>query len=150
MANFKIYPAEIGGRMRLLRKGQGKTQAKFASELGISPSYLALIEAGKRVASLEVLALVSKYCCVSVDFLLFGEENPDFDPLTQRLKAMVDSYPAAKVEHALRLGEYYLSMDKMAADEEAAKAAAGELVLPAGEEETDETADAGTDDYTKS
>ena len=114
MSNFAIEPANIGGRMRLLRKGQGKTQARFAEELGISPSYLALIESGKRVASLEVLALVSKICCVTVDYLLFGDSAEDFDPLRQRLKSMADSYEDDEIERALRLAEYYLAMEKMA------------------------------------
>lgn len=45
----------LGPRIRRWRKGQGHTQAQVARDLGISPSYLNLIEHGQRQVTVPVL-----------------------------------------------------------------------------------------------
>ena len=47
MNNYNIDAQARGERIRKLRLKKNKTQAYFADILYISPSYLALIEAGK-------------------------------------------------------------------------------------------------------
>lgn len=111
MSYFAINPTEIGARIRLLRKGLQKTQYSFADLLYISPSYLALIESGKRAPTLEVLAQVSKICNVSVDYLIFGDSSPEFDDLHQKLQSLIDTHPPRRVKQALQLAEYYLNME---------------------------------------
>ncbi len=49
---------------------RSKTQAYFADILYISPSYLALIEAGKRVPNLDVLVHIAEITDVSIDYLI--------------------------------------------------------------------------------
>ena len=49
MNNIILNPKELGERIRKLRFKRNKTQSYFADMLYISPSYLALIESGKRV-----------------------------------------------------------------------------------------------------
>ena len=45
----------IGQRLRVLRQSLGLTQAQMAAELGVSASYVTLIEADQRPASARFL-----------------------------------------------------------------------------------------------
>lgn len=45
----------IGQRLRVLRSSLGLTQGQMAAELGVSPSYITLIEADQRPASARFL-----------------------------------------------------------------------------------------------
>lgn len=111
MSYFSIDSAEIGTRIKRLRKEAQKPQYQFADLLYISPSYLALIESGKRAPTLDVLVQVSKICNVSIDYLLFGESSDDYNDLHQKLQTLMDSYPDAQVQKALELSEFYLQLE---------------------------------------
>lgn len=111
MSYFSIDSAEIGTRIKRLRKEAQKPQYQFADLLYISPSYLALIESGKRAPTLDVLVQVSKICNVSIDYLLFGESSDDYNDLHQKLQTLMDSYPDAQVQKALELAEFYLQLE---------------------------------------
>lgn len=114
MTEKSVNFAEIGARIKSLRKKQGKTQAYYADLLYISPSYLALIESGKRFPSLEVLIQIATLCNVSIDYLVFGkdsEKNGDPDYTQMMFRRLRNTYPAHKIEKALRLAEYYLLLD---------------------------------------
>lgn len=113
MAKLLNSPKEIGSRIRSLRKKQGKTQTYFADLLYISPSYLALIESGKRTPTVEVLAQISNICNVSVDYLLFGEPSEHFDSNQKTFLRLSADYPSEGIEHALQLAEFYLRMEFM-------------------------------------
>ena len=65
MNNYNIDAQARGERIRKLRLKKNKTQAYFADILYISPSYLALIEAGKRVPNLDVLVHIAEITDVS-------------------------------------------------------------------------------------
>ena len=65
---------EFGNRIRNLRKSRGITQERLAEELNISYESLRKIENGTRSASYGVLLDISKYFCVSTDYLLSGNE----------------------------------------------------------------------------
>ena len=45
----------LGGKIRTLRRTQGLTQVQLAQRLGISPSYLNLIEHNRRPLSASLL-----------------------------------------------------------------------------------------------
>ena len=77
----------------------------------ISPSYLALIEAGKRVPNLDVLVHIAEITDVSIDYLIFGD-NKEPNSLQLTLERLNKSYPQRNVEHALMLAEYYLKLEK--------------------------------------
>ena len=72
MDTYTVDLESMGKRIRELRNTQNKTQEVFADMIHISSSYLALIEQGKRTASLDVVAQIAYTCHVSVDYLLFG------------------------------------------------------------------------------
>ena len=75
MNNYNIDAQARGERIRKLRLKKNKTQAYFADILYISPSYLALIEAGKRVPNLDVLVHIAEITDVSIDYLIFGDNT---------------------------------------------------------------------------
>ncbi|MEL6734912.1 MAG: helix-turn-helix transcriptional regulator, partial [Pseudomonadota bacterium] len=56
MAGEKVF---IGPRLRELRQGQDHTQAQMAAALGVSASYINLIERNQRSASLRFLIALS-------------------------------------------------------------------------------------------
>ena len=111
MVNTSVNLIEMGTRIKHIRTKQKKTQKYFADMLYISPSYLALIEQGKRTVTLDVLVQISKVCDVSIDYLLFGNHSSEQDSFGRIFKRLTDSYPPQKIEKALRLAEFYLEME---------------------------------------
>lgn len=116
MVNNSVNLVEMGERIRLLRIKQNKTQKYFADMLYISPSYLALLEQGKRTATLDVLAQIAKVCDVSTDYLLFGNSNEQSDVNFKTFQRLSESTTPKKLKNALRLAEYYLSLNDSADD----------------------------------
>lgn len=114
MNTYTVNLEQMGGRIRELRKSQKKTQEAFAETIHISTSYLALIEQGKRTASLDVIAQIAKNFHVTVDYLLFGNQE---EPVNGNLKAfhiLCEQYPTQDIEKALRLSAFYLGLDEKA------------------------------------
>lgn len=111
MDNLTIQPAEIGARIRKLRQKQGKTQVYFADSLYISPSYLALIEAGKRTPTLEVLVQIASISDVSIDYLIFGDDS-SLDTVQKTFDRLRSVYPPDRIQKALQLAEFYLTLDE--------------------------------------
>ena len=111
MSNHSIVLSEIGERIRSLRKAYNKTQTHFADLLYISPSYLAMIEAGKRAPSLEILALISNICNVSVDYILFGNDISPEDTNKKTFQRIASAHSPKDMEKALKLVEYYLTLE---------------------------------------
>ncbi|MBM3609500.1 MAG: helix-turn-helix transcriptional regulator, partial [Alphaproteobacteria bacterium] len=65
--------ARIGGRLRRLRQDKRLTQAQMAGELGISPSYLNLLESNQRPVTVNVLLrLAEKF---QIDIGALGAED---------------------------------------------------------------------------
>lgn len=106
-----INLTDMGNRIKLLRLKQRKTQEYFADMLFISPSYLALIESGKRTATIDVLAQIAKVCDVSVDYLLFGISDYTNSQVHRKLDRLINMYSNEQIEKALQLAEYYLQLD---------------------------------------
>lgn len=115
MADYPINAVDIGNRIKKLRRKQGKTQTYFADMLFISPSYLALIESGKRVPTIEILAQIAKVSEVTLDYLVFGDEsNVDIPQLT--LNRLRQTYSSNKIQKALQIAEFYLSLEDSSQD----------------------------------
>ena len=111
MNNIILNPKELGERIRKLRFKRNKTQSYFADMLYISPSYLALIESGKRVPNLDLLIHIAKFTDVTLDYLVFGDD-PNCDPLQLTINRLNDSYENRQLERAMKLAEFYLEMTK--------------------------------------
>jgi len=78
--------ARLGGRIRRLRRNEGWTQAQLAERLGISPSYLNLIENQKRTLTAAVLLKLSAVFDIDARTLL----DDGADRLEQDLRELLD------------------------------------------------------------
>lgn len=110
MVNNSINLVEMGKRIKTLRTKQHKTQKYFADMLYISPSYLALIEQGKRTATIDVLAQIAKVCDVSTDYLLFGTSAKESDTNQKTYQRLSSNYSSTEISNALKIAECYLSI----------------------------------------
>ncbi len=66
---------EIGKRIRTKRIENSLKQQTFAEKIHIDKSSLNRYENGKQTPSLETIVLISQGLNVSIDYLLYGEEN---------------------------------------------------------------------------
>lgn len=80
MEKIGVY---LGPRLRRLRKDLGLTQATMANDVGISPSYIALMERNQRPVTAEVLIRLAKAYTIDLSSLT-EDKGPS---LTNRLKA---------------------------------------------------------------
>ncbi len=108
MDEYLIDLKKLGRRIKELRTSLNCTQEQFSSQIYISTSYLALIETGKRTASIDVLAQISHAFHVSIDYLLFGEEESPQAQNQRLFLSLCTQYPEEHVSNALSLAEFYL------------------------------------------
>ncbi|NDV00312.1 helix-turn-helix domain-containing protein [Pseudoroseicyclus tamaricis] len=121
----------IGARLRRLRRTLGLTQAKMAQDLGVSPSYITLIEANQRPVSARLLVRLAEVYDFSpgeiaggTDLQLQGElESALKDPLfgesvaRSEVEEVVNASPAL-ARGLLRLHEKYRAMAMAAISDE--------------------------------
>lgn len=69
---------ETGKRIGQLRMLKGLTQEEFAEKVNLSSNTIAKIECGLRNASMDLLIQMSMLFDVSIDFLLLGKTDEDF------------------------------------------------------------------------
>jgi transcriptional regulator with XRE-family HTH domain len=86
----------IGQAIRTLRKTESMNQEEFASSVGITQSYLSLIETGHKKPSLEVLQQMADIVNTPLPVLFwFGIERDDVDEKKQyaydTLKPSIDN-----------------------------------------------------------
>ncbi len=72
----KLY-AEIGAKMRSVRKALQLTQAQVADQAGIDFSFYGQIERGKNIPSLRTLMAIARALSVEPGELLPGKTGPD-------------------------------------------------------------------------
>lgn len=113
----------IGPRLRELRRQSGETQADMAKRLGISPTYVNLLENNQRSLSVQMLIAISESYSVDLRDLtkddsarvlgdlrhvftdpMFAEDKP----ATQELRAAIDHAPRF-ADHFLRLHQAHRS-----------------------------------------
>lgn len=69
--------SNLGARLRMVRRQQGLNQKELAEQIGISPSYLNLIENGKRPLSASVLIRLAQ--ALSIDLASFGASDRELE-----------------------------------------------------------------------
>lgn len=111
MTDYSIDLKKMGIRIKELRTEQKMTQEMFSNQIHISTSYLALIENGRRTATIDVLAQIAKVCRVSIDYLLFGKHEERNAANARFFNDLCSLYPPVKISKALSLAEYYLRLD---------------------------------------
>jgi transcriptional regulator with XRE-family HTH domain len=77
MANVTELLADVGPRLRAIRKRRDQTLADVAAVTGISPSTLSRLEAGHRRPTLEVLLPLAQAYGVSIDEVIGAPPTGD-------------------------------------------------------------------------
>ncbi len=67
---YQAYNRKVGERIKELRRDKNLSQEEFAAEVGLSRSYLSLLETAKQDPSLSTLFRVAKVLGLSVSELL--------------------------------------------------------------------------------
>lgn len=66
---------EIGTRIRVKRENFDMTREKLAELLDLSPYFIGQLERGERKMSINTLINISEYLHISIDYLIFGNQN---------------------------------------------------------------------------
>ena len=139
---------QIGGKLRRLRQEKRLTQAQMAAELGISPSYLNLIESNRRPVTARVLLQIADKLKIEIGSLGGGGEEEQLasdlmealsDPIFEEhdvkasdVRELVGTLPA--VGHALlALYRSHQLKDTAPGGEASAMSEPGLSVLPSEE-----------------
>ena len=56
--------ALIGKRIRTIREEKGWKQEVFAEKVGLSPTYIGMIERGEKIPKLETFVRIQPICCL--------------------------------------------------------------------------------------
>ena len=67
-----INAKEIGKRIKAVRKANGLTQQQFADMIGSMINHVGKIEAGMKMASLDLFVVISEKFDVTLDYLILG------------------------------------------------------------------------------
>ncbi len=76
----------VAGRTKILREYYGETQIEFAKRCGISQSYLAALEKGRRKPNKKIIEAVNKMG-FTLEWYLFGEKNAPGTRSNETLKS---------------------------------------------------------------
>lgn len=87
---------ELGKRIREARKRQNLTQEATSEKCDITAAYYGNIERGDKKMSVETLAKVSKGLKISVDYLLFGNEQDELAEHLSEIQRTVDEKQMGK------------------------------------------------------
>lgn len=117
MSENVIDLKRVGKRIRELRSALHYTQEQFSSLLYISTSYLALLETGKRTASIDILAKIAHVCHVSMDFLLFGPDVARDNRNVQLFQELFSKYSEQEVASAFSAALKYTVNYMLQADD---------------------------------
>lgn len=71
----KDFNLTIGIRIREIRESKDLSREKFSELCGISTSFLAAVESGKKSITSKTIYKICHYAHISADYLLFGNQN---------------------------------------------------------------------------
>jgi len=119
--NVSNIGERIGARIRELRLQQAKpaTQASLARSVGISVSYLSLIERGRRVPPMHTLCAIAQTLEVPVAVLVSSVDHPLYNQIAdgEDIRRVSDfirrrHLGAHDVERLLRVARLMFELDK--------------------------------------
>lgn len=95
----------IGPRLKVLRQSLGLTQAQMAAELGVSASYITLIEADQRPASARLLVKIAEVYDINISELAPSTDaqlTAEFSAALKDPSLGLSSLPRAEIEAVLQ------------------------------------------------
>lgn len=93
----------FGSRMKQLRQKSKLTQLQLSEKIYISESYIALIEAGKRNPSMDIVCKLADYFSVSTDYLIHGTVSETEELLLKEWSEIVKGRSEKEIQSAIKL-----------------------------------------------
>lgn len=103
---------EASKRIRARRKELGLTGAEVAERIGKAEHYYGDIERGTCGMSIDTLVQLAETLEISVDYILFGNEEGNEYSVIARTSRILRHYNMRKQQCALELMKYYLGLDE--------------------------------------
>lgn len=100
----KDFNLTVGLRIREIRETYQMTQAEFSEKCGLSESFLAAVEGGRKGITAKTLYKICTAMNVSADYFIRGRDN-GFE--TDTLVELLDSMDKHSRESALRILREY-------------------------------------------
>ena len=91
--------ADIGKRIRMARESKMMTQEVFAEKVGISETYVGMIEMGERIPKLETFIRIANILEVSADYILADVINTGFQVKSTVILDKLNKLPKSQREH---------------------------------------------------
>lgn len=89
----KDFNLIVGKRIREVREADKMTRSQFSEKCGISESFLAAVEAGKKSITSKTLYKICSVMDVSADYFIQGHKNGHVtDTLMEKVSTMDKSY----------------------------------------------------------
>ncbi|MCL2499250.1 MAG: helix-turn-helix domain-containing protein [Defluviitaleaceae bacterium] len=107
-SNKALLRKDMGKRVRTLRRAFGITIDELSDQIGITPSYLGLIERGARGITVERLIDLSVFFKCTADFLLTGKDDMATDvkfgnsPLANSIDLLLNENEKQKLHDFIR------------------------------------------------
>lgn len=88
----KDFNLTVGLRIREIREAMQMTRERFSELCGISDSFLAAVESGKKSITSKTLYKICHNANISADYLIFGNQNGfECDTVLELLRQMDNS-----------------------------------------------------------
>ena len=101
----------IGAKLRKARESIGLSQTTFARAVGLSPEYISVLEASKRVPSISTLQKIAAYLNRDIAFFFYEKPAP-FDSFTLLFRAeAVDDRAREELQKFRRYCDDYLRLE---------------------------------------
>lgn len=107
MRKYSSDNAEIGMRVRSIRKAADMTQEQFSECIGVTGSYVSEIERGVSGISITTVKQIALHFGVSCDYILLGANKSESDSLS-RLVGKLQCIPENKLDFAERLLDAFM------------------------------------------
>ena len=91
--------ADIGKRIRMAHESKMMTQEVFAEKVGISETYVGMIERGERIPKLETFIRIANILEVSADYILADVINTGFQVKSTVILDKLNKLPKSQREH---------------------------------------------------
>lgn len=86
----------IGQRIRKYRKAKNWSQEVFAEKIGISTTYVGMIERGEKIPALETFVTITNVLDVSPDLLLADVVNAQYQIKSSELIDEINTLPPSE------------------------------------------------------
>ena len=105
---------QIGMRIKACRKQKHLTQEKLAECLDVSSHYIYELERGVKTMSLYTLNDLSTCLEVSSDYLLYGKDNTDSNPIPEdALSVMIKDLHNSASDFCIFISYFYLTLNAL-------------------------------------